>query len=282
VEYLFKQQSFIKEILVIDQTQKHNENVEKQLSAWHEEGLIHWIRLKKPSTAKALNTAILEAKSEIILFLDDDIIPSEELVIKHLEAYRQDDAIWAVAGQVIQPEGPKREKRNYGVGLNFPFDSKERKFIESAMAGNLSVKRKRAIEVGGFDENFIGAAFNFELEFAERLIDKGGKILFEPQASIKHLREKEGGVRSFGNFSRTLLPLHAVGAYYYFFRSKRVRSVFLSSLRRLANLIHAKHYLYKPWWIPVTLIAELLGFLLAIILVLKGPRFIGKKGIVPC
>ncbi len=277
LKYLFKQQNFIKEILVVDQTQRHTGDIERQLEDWHKQERIHWIRLKKPSTTKALNLAILKAKSEIILFLDDDIIPCDDLIDRHLKVYAQDKDIWAVAGQIIQPEKIQRKNLNYGVGLDFRFDSKEIRFVQNVMAGNLSVIKKKAIKVGGFDENFIGAAYRFETEFAERLIREGGKILFEPLASIKHLRTQEGGVRGFGDFRKTILPFHAVGAYYYFFRSEKVKFFLLSSLRRFVKSIYAKHYLHKPWWIPVTLTAELLGFLWAIILVIKGPRFIREN-----
>jgi len=274
---LFKQRSLFYELLVLDQTLQHNPNVQSELQKWGEQSMIRWIRLQKPSIPAAMNKALLIAESEIILFLDDDIIPSEELIKGHLNGYSEDANIWAVAGRVIQPwqsdTSPEKNKKSHGNGsAAFNFNSTQRQFVREVMAGNLSILRRKAVEIGGFDENFVGAAYRFETEFAERLIRKGGKILFEPSASIRHLKATDGGTRSFGDFRKTILPHHSVGAYYYFLRSGK--STILSCASRFFRSIYTKHHLFKPWWIPVTLMAEFSGFIWALFLAVKGPKYI--------
>ena len=143
------------------------------------------------------------------------------------------------------------------------------------MGGNFSVKRSIALKIGGFDENFVKVAYRFERDFADRLITEGGKILFEPNAVIKHLKLPHGGTRSYGDHLRTFKPNHSVGEYYYLLRTNRVRKNFLSILRRPLRSISTNHHLHRPWWIPITLATEILGLFWAIFLAMRGPRFLG-------
>ena len=121
----------------------------------------------------------------------------------HASAHVEFPETWAVAGQVLQPgessggRGP-RTIPSHGIraDLDFPFWSDQRAFVVNVMAGNLSVKRDKALAVGAFDENFEGVAYRFETEFARRLVRLGGQILFEPAASIRHLRSGGWAARS--------------------------------------------------------------------------------------
>src|SRR4051812_30966459 len=79
VNYLLKQMILPAEILIIDQTIRHKPGVESILAEWDTAGSIRWIRLPQPSIPKAMNEALIRARSEILLFLDDDIIPSPGL-----------------------------------------------------------------------------------------------------------------------------------------------------------------------------------------------------------
>src|SRR5437868_3122650 len=79
-----------------------------------------------------------------------------------------------------------------GACLDFPFNSAIPAQVANVMAGNLSVRREMALAVGGFDENFVGVAYRFETEFCRRLLRAGGRVLFQPAASIHHLRTPTG------------------------------------------------------------------------------------------
>ena len=249
------------EILVMDQTQAHETGTTSQLAAWNASGLIKWICLQEPSITKSMNLGAIRAKNEILLFLDDDIVPDGGLLKAHREVYQKSD-IWAVAGQVIQP-----------------WQSSASQNINEVMAGNLSVLKSKFFEVGGFDENFRAVAYRFEKEFAERLIERGGKILFESSAIIQHLQAVNGGVRFAGRHDRSFLPYHSVGEYYYFLRSKKVKHKLLSSLKRLFSSVCTKHHLLHPWYIPATLIAETGGFFWGVSLYLQGPRLVNNNKI---
>ena len=101
------------EVLVMDQTATYEPETEAALSGWDAEGQIRWIRHAPPGVVGAMNRGLREAKGDIVLFLDDDIIPHEHLVAGHRQAHVEHPEAWAVVGQVMQEanaEGLKTEK----------------------------------------------------------------------------------------------------------------------------------------------------------------------------
>ena len=258
------------EIILVDQTPAHEASTERELRRLAEERTVNWIRLSHPSITHAMNVGLREARSDVVLFLDDDIIPGDNLVAAHSLAHQQAGCN-IVAGQVLQPgESPSNDHPNRG----FKFCSSRRQHISELMGGNFSIKRNLALILGGFDENFVRVAYRFESEFAERAIASGEKILFEPEASIRHLKARSGGTRSFGAHLTTVKPSHSVGEYYYLLRSKTIPERMLKIMSRPFRAIRTRHHLSHPWWIPGTLVAETLGFFWAVMLAMRGPRLI--------
>lgn len=90
------------ELLVIDQTATHEPETEAALSGWDADGCIRWIRHQPPGVVGAMNRGLREAKGDLVLFLDDDIVPGANLVVAHRQAYVEHPEAWAVVGQVIQ------------------------------------------------------------------------------------------------------------------------------------------------------------------------------------
>lgn len=258
------------EILVVDQTELHLAETESALATLQSEGRIRWLRLKRPSIPAAMNQGLLAARSEIVLFLDDDICPDAGLIAVHLAAHRE---CHLVAGLVLQPG---EQIRPLSPGESFRFNSPEPSWIREFMGGNFSVNRQIALTLGGFDENFIGAAYRFEAEFAHRYTQSQGSIFFAPAAKIHHLRVSSGGTRAHGHHLCTLKPVHSVGEYYYLLRV-RPPGWWRHLLWRPFRAIRTKHHLHQPWWIPLTLLAEGRGFIRAAMLAVQGPKFIGRN-----
>lgn len=270
IEHLALQKIAPTEILIVDQTPKHTSLISQKLSQYEKIGKIRWIRLPKPSIPYAMNIGLKLSRYKIVLFLDDDIIPNNNLIDAHIKAH-SNKRHNIVAGRVIQVNKAISENNQKSA---FAFSSKRQQFVSEVMGGNFSVKRELAIDLGGFDENFIDVAYRFEAEFCERVLKSGEKIFYEPAASIGHLKTYSGGTRSFGHHLTTLKHSHSVGAYYYLLRSKmnhnRLFKIFGRPLRAIKSRFHLKH----PWWIPVTLISELKGLFLAVKLKSNGPKYI--------
>ena len=259
-------------ILIADQTKAHPPEVEARLRAWHERGEIRWLRLEQPSIPKAMNDALVAATTPLVLFFDDDIIPNQDIAGAHLAAHANAD-VWAVAGQVLQPgedPEPPTANRQPPTGLSFRFNSSESCYVNNVMAGNLSVKRERALQIGGFDENFIGAAYRFETDFAMRVTAAGGRILFEPRASLRHLQLSTGGLRSYGDHRTAPIPAHSAGDYY--FALQHMPRFWRYAARRVVQNVATRYLATHPWRIPGKLIGEWRGLLLARRLHRKGRR----------
>ncbi len=255
------------EIIVVDQTTSHEPSVEERLGSLDGQSRIRWIRLPQPSIPVAMNVGLASARSEIVLFLDDDIVPGEQLVVAHIEAHR---SALLVAGMVLQPgERPC----SLASTSSFRFNSDSPAWISEFMGGNFSVRRDLALDMGGFDENFVGAAYRFEAEFAHRFISRRGPIRYEPRAVIRHLQVPTGGTRAKAHHLRTVRPEHSVGEYYYLLKC-RPEGWWRRLLWRPIRAVRTRHHLRRPWWIPLTIVAEARGFLLAVRLLTRGPRLL--------
>ena len=255
-------------IVIADQTKEHPPDVERQLRAWHERGDIAWLRLDTPSIPRSMNDALLAATTPLVLFFDDDIIPATDIVHAHAAAHA-DAAIWAVAGQVLQP-GEEPQDAPSTDDLRFRFNGTRGAFVNNVMAGNLSVKRERALGIGGFDENFTGAAYRFETDFAMRIAAAGGKVWFEPRASLRHLALSTGGLRSYGDHRSAPVPAHSAGDYY--FALHHAPRFWAYAVRRVVQNVATRYLATHPWLIPGKLIGETRGLLLARKLHRKGRR----------
>lgn len=279
IRYCLEQDQPAGEVIVIDQTPTHNAVAEKTLTEWRDAGRIVWERPTRPSQPAAMNLALRVASRPLVLFLDDDIIPSAGFVAAHAAAH-VDESVWVVVGQVVQPwqvpsdvpVPPSRDELR--ADLDFPFHSIRPAEVRNVMSGHMSVRKDRTMQIGGFDENFHGAAYRFDTEFGRRVIRHGGRILFEPSASIKHLRAERGGTRNQGNHLASANPIHGVGDYYFALSQGWRWDVARYVSKRMFREVCTKFHLRHPWYIPVKLVGELRAFLWACQLVREGPRLI--------
>jgi GT2 family glycosyltransferase len=268
LQYLQEQQPRAAEILVLDQTERHEPQTDHALRALADCGAIRWVKLAVPSIPAAMNRGLALATQEVVLFLDDDIRPEPGLFAAHVSAHAQHPGT-LVAGRVIQPWQEGVEGRS---GEPFDFCSTQPRWIDEFMGGNFSVRREHALTLGGFDENFVRVAYRFEAEFAHRHRAAGGRIRFEPGACLHHLKSLAGGTRTFGEHLTTWRPDHAVGDYYFGLRTGAWRQFIVRPVRSVATRYHARH----PWRIPGTLLAELGGMFWALALYLRGPRHVQR------
>lgn len=260
------------EILLMDQTSEHPVEVGRCLQRLNRAGVVRWLRLPEPSIPRAMNVGLREARMPLVLFVDDDIVPDPWLIEAHSNAHSATGPA-LVAGMVLQPG---QQPATLRPGERFRFNSDVPADVTEFMGGNFSVRRNVALELGGFDENFVGAAYRFEAEFAHRYVATHGKIRYEPRAVIKHLAIPSGGTRAHGSHLRTMQPEHSVGAYYFLLRCRPIGWLW-QLLWRPIRSIRTRHHLQRPWWIPLTLVAEVRGFVWALRLALKGPKHMASK-----
>jgi len=132
-------------------------------------------------------------------------------------------------------------------------------------------------DAGGFDENFVGhVAYRFDAEFCKRLCRSGGKIWFDPDARIYHLRASRGGTRTAGTHLTSPSPHHGVGDYYFACRQGLSWQTLCYILKRPFREVCTRFHAKRPWWIPVKLVGELLALAWALALLVSGPKWVAK------
>lgn len=88
------------EVIVAEQTEGSVKEIKDILGKFGKKGCL--VRPKIANAQAARNDAARIAKSEILLFLDDDVIPDPFLVGAHLQNYKN-TSIHAVAGFYLEP-----------------------------------------------------------------------------------------------------------------------------------------------------------------------------------
>ena len=273
------------ELLVIDQSEQHELATTWALQQWHDQGLIRWQRLSQPHLVQAMNRGLLAARGELVLFVDDDIVPLPGLVQGHIECHGRYSEAWAVVGQILQPgqapaDLPQRPHPSpFWRDLDFPFNRTRGAWVENAMAGNLSVKRERLLAIGGFNASFPPpVASRFESELAKRLVAAGGRIRFEPGAALHHLAAGSGGTRSAGGHLASASPHHGVGDVYFALRCARGWDRVWYLLRKPFREVRTRFHLRHPWLIPVKFFGELRALVLAWRISRRPPQLLPIAG----
>src|SRR4029079_8317711 len=85
------------ELLILDQTDDHSPQTEASLEQLNEQGHIRWLRLAEPSIPRSMNIGLATARYDLVLFVDDDVMPYPTLVKAHIEAHKV--ALGLVAGR---------------------------------------------------------------------------------------------------------------------------------------------------------------------------------------
>lgn len=258
LENLLEQKEYIEEIILIDQS---DQITEEFLTFIKKIPLVKHFRLERKNTPNARNYGIKKAKSEIILFLDDDIIPAKDLIKAHLINFN-DSTIDGVTGRVISP----KEKGVWTDGKSniitprgdiIPnWTSKVRSEVNTVAGGNCSFKKSLIEKAGYFDDSYIGNAMREESDFALRFVRAGYKIVFDPKAEIIHLSYPAGGSRQKTRIEWYYDFFH--NEYYFFLKhfSKKYLPFFF--LRKLRPILACIFYYGRGSWSAIK--TPFLGF----------------------
>lgn len=135
----------------------------------------------------ARNKGIREAKGDLVLFTDADIIAHENLISEHIKYYREhpDSAVIGCEVQVNSLEEYARVKDNRKQFRTLHPENRKKLSWLYFLTGNALVSRQKLIQVGMFDEGFTGYGHE-DLELGYRLEASGVKIRYNPNAINYH------------------------------------------------------------------------------------------------
>ncbi|HET9394125.1 MAG TPA: glycosyltransferase [Candidatus Rubrimentiphilum sp.] len=140
--------------------------------------------------AMARNAGIAQARGQVVLFNDSDILASPDLLSQHWRHHEGQRDI-AVVGLEVQVKslGDYADKRDHPEkrGSLHPPGRKRLSWLYF-LTGNASARRDDLLRVGCFDESFTGYGHE-DLELGYRLQKAGVTILYEPRAVNYHWQD---------------------------------------------------------------------------------------------
>ncbi len=71
------------ELVLVDQTVRHEPATESGLRQLAQTGAIRWYHRDKPAICASMNLGAVLAKGELLLFVDDDVVPTPSLLEAH-------------------------------------------------------------------------------------------------------------------------------------------------------------------------------------------------------
>lgn len=140
----------------------------------------------------ARNSGVRQARGDLVLFVDDDVVAVPGLLREHLAAHSGGRAL-AVIGPMLPPSD-----RRLPAWLRWEAETLEKQY-RAMRAGvyaatprqfytaNASVPRTLLLAAGGFREELNRAE---DIELAHRLADLGVEFLFLPEAAVVHIPER--------------------------------------------------------------------------------------------
>ncbi|HOS83119.1 MAG TPA: glycosyltransferase [Methanolinea sp.] len=196
--FLLKEQYPNYEIIIVDSTEKIPNELQEYIQENNKK--ILYIKTKKEGPGAARNIGIQASKGDIIIFIDDDIIPFSNFIENHIKNY-QNEEIGGVGGRVL-PKFAKSNIESKKIGKirfdgkiisNFSLNFKTE--VDHVYGCNMSFRKNILMKIGGFSTDFSGNAYFEETDISIRVRKEGYKLIFDPEATVIHLSAEEGGVR---------------------------------------------------------------------------------------
>jgi GT2 family glycosyltransferase len=173
------------EIVVVDDGSQ-DDGTARAVGAYRGAAPCRLVRRDHGGCAAARNTGIDAAVGRCVLFLGDDVFAEPNLLEEHLAAHDQRPQTAVVGPYERDGAGLSALLAEYVDTCRFrrirdPDNASWRFFY----TGNASVERETLLRAGGFDENFVGYAWE-DMDLGVRLEKIGCRIVYHPPARATH------------------------------------------------------------------------------------------------
>jgi len=187
------------EIVIVDQS---TSELSSDLRAIIErDKKIRYFHIDRAGSPIARNLGVKQSKGEIIISCDDDIVAPLSWITAHANNYHE-PVVGAVAGRVLSENERGTDKiREVGKinwltgNLTNNFNASFRTGVDHAYGCNMSFRKGVFAKTRGFDAVFIALGHFEETDLSLRIRRLGYKIIFDPQAVVRHLQPNSGGNR---------------------------------------------------------------------------------------
>ena len=139
--------------------------------------------------AASRNRGLEEACGELVIFLDDDVVPRPGMLRAHFAAHARYGAGVVVLGPLLTPVGHTLspwvawEQRMLDKQYNDMVQGNWQATARQFYTGNVSLRRSALLEAGGFDPSLRRGE---DVELGYRLAQMGLRFVFEPEAAGDH------------------------------------------------------------------------------------------------
>jgi len=139
--------------------------------------------------AAARNYGAVNAKGEIILFLDSDILVRPDTISKIASRFSEDPDLSAVFGSYDDDPYQKDFLSQYKNLVHHFVHQNGNNDASTFWAGCGAIKNEAFSEIGGFDQGKFKTSSIEDIELGYRLKSNGYKILLDKTLQVKHLKK---------------------------------------------------------------------------------------------
>lgn len=273
VEQLLEQTRVPDEIIIVDQTPEaevSDEDRARLKSLMDAAPRVKYYFQPEPYVYRARNRAAALAKSDLLLYLDDDIMVDRRVVEYHLDIMT-DPAVDAAIGYTTNESNRHTSKstspRPVPQGSHTPkvrtTGSERIEHIDLCIANHFCIRRAVLFETGGWDEHILTYG---DREMGFRLANAGKNIVYDPRPRIVHLVAPAGGSRLSDPTARWPSWQRAVSIHYLtlkYFRGKGVLFFLRGLMRAARHTLLLRRNAIRPWCWPIEIYGYIKGFFIA-------------------
>ena len=204
ITYAMKQDCMDYEILIIDQTTHHDRDTSIFLK--NLPPIARVINNEIPSLTMARNKGIREAKGDVIIMIDDDVIIGPTFIYEHLKYY-DDPLVGGVTGKI----STRRKSKSI---IHLLLKNEFLKWVSPTAFQ--SSKEQDALR-------FAGGNFSFR----KSILNNSYKIIYNPKAEIYHLELQEGGCNKRTRFNFDTVHSYSYNMSYFIEKNKLNRLFYI-------------------------------------------------------
>ena len=200
---------------------------------------------KNQGAARAKNEGAKVAHGDILFFTDADVLirPDTLSIVVEDLADPEVTAVVGLLSQHLRYDDLCSQFKNLWMHYTY---RRQPRYVGLFYTSAASIRRGTYLAAGGFDEHYQGASVTEDIEFGQRLLSAGCKILLDQRLAVEH-------VKHYGFWE--LLRTDAV----------RARGLFMTFLRNRLGQTGRKHWASVPWYF--TLSVPLSGLMVLCLLV---------------
>ena len=200
---------------------------------------------KNQGAARAKNEGANAAQGDNIFFTDADILiqPNTLSIVAEDLADPKLAAVVGLLSQHVRYSNFSSQYKNLWMHYTY---RRQPRYVGLFYTSVASIRRNLFLAAGGFDERYRGASVTEDIEFGQRVLTTGCKVLLDQRLTVEH-------VKHYGFWE--LLRTDVV----------RARGLFMTFLRNRVGRTRHKHWASVPWYF--TLSVPLSGLLALCLLI---------------